>query len=150
MGGNKLALISLLHIWYRLLQWLSSKKIICFKVVICVWRNGTGIWICLQRTTKRFNMVLKDSPANTKFEEVSQNCRVLAAVRAAFLVKWTVLHISNLGVAENQSFELKLHSIILSGLLSSCAYQKYTKPAVMKQFQSHARFVSSGLDKSKV
>ena len=52
-------------------------------------------------------MVLKYSPANTKFEEGSQNCGVLAAVRAAFLVKWTVLHISNLGVAENLSFEFK-------------------------------------------
>lgn len=52
-------------------------------------------------------MVLKYSPANAKFEEVSQNCRVLAALRAAFFLKWTVLHISNLGVAENLSFEIK-------------------------------------------
>ena len=52
-------------------------------------------------------MVLKYSESSTKFEEVSQRCRVLAAVRAALLIKWTVLHISNLGVAENLSFEFK-------------------------------------------
>jgi len=56
---------------------------------------------------KRFNVVLKYSESSTKFEEVSQRCRVLAAVRAALLIKWTVLHISNLGVAENLSFEFK-------------------------------------------
>lgn len=52
-------------------------------------------------------MVLKYLAANTKFEEVSQNCRVLAAIRAAFLIKWTVLQISNSGIAENLSFEFK-------------------------------------------
>lgn len=45
-------------------------------------------------------MVLKYSAANTEFE-VSENSGMLAAVRAAFLVKGTVWHISSLGVAEN-------------------------------------------------
>lgn len=127
MGDNKLAHISFLQIWYWLLQWLSSKKTSFFRAVIYVWRNRTEIWICLQRTTKRFNIVLKYSAANTKFKEVSQNCRVLAAVRAAFLVKWTTLHISNLGVAENHELWFKDTYIILSGFISSYAYWKNTK-----------------------
>lgn len=67
---------------------------------------GLGFeYVC--KEPQRLNVVLKYSPANAKFEEVSQNCRVLAALRAAFFLKWTVLHISNLGVAENLSFEIK-------------------------------------------